>query len=108
MDKNRITTLHALLDNCIVPISVTLCRKLRIEEIFAAVVYQKKHQCDDLQIGFRMVSAHSDGLVYFLPKYCIDVQMINNCNLIFERENFFLLLIGEVKNHNFFGPLAFY
>ena len=46
-------------------------------------------------------------LVDFLPKYCTYVQVINNWNQYFERCNFFLQIMGEVKNHNIFSPLEF-
>ena len=72
-DKNWITTLHAPLENCIVSISFTLCKKLHIEEIFACIIYQKKHHCYDSHIGSITVSAYSDSLIDFLPMYCIYV-----------------------------------
>ena len=68
MYKNRITALHTLLDNCIAPISVTSCRTLPIEELFAGVDYQKKYQFDDSHIGSIVVSVYSDGLVDFFTK----------------------------------------
>ena len=68
MYKNRITALHAQIDNCIAPISVTSCSTLPIEELFAGVVYHKKYQFGDSHFGSIVVSVDSDGWVDFFTK----------------------------------------
>ena len=71
--------------------------------------YRKKNFCcrrlsEEPHIGSRVVSAYYDGLVDCLPEYCVDVQVINYCNLYFERYNFFIQLIEEVKSQIVFQP----
>ena len=78
MYQDRVFTLYTLLDSCIASMSVILCKTIPIKETFSGIVYQKQYQCDGLNVGLKMVAAYSDGLVDILPKYCIDVKVINN------------------------------
>ena len=103
MHNNRLTTLRTLFDICKASISVILNGTLPIEEIFADIVYRKKYQCDSWHIGSIIVFLHFHCLVSFLPKHCIDVQVINLCNLCVKRYHFPPLL-GELKNRNVSSP----
>ena len=102
MYKNRITTLHVPLDNCIASISFALCRKLPIEEIFVSVVCQKKHQCDDSHIGFRTVSAYYDSLVDFFTQVLYLCPGDEKLQIVFWTVQFFHPINQRVKKSDYF------
>ena len=77
MHKDRIATLHTQVKNCIVLISVTLCRAVPIESIFVGIVYQKKYHYHGSHIGSRLVREYFDGLVFFY----LNIASVSRCEI---------------------------